>query len=162
MVAPQLLINTKTLKLEKQPENKKEDEKENFETKLEQEAETKGKEDGIDSSDPVKDASNGNNENRKARLRPFLTYVVSPILVFKGLTIALVGVSFNKNGDVLKTDFLFPGLSVDVERKICVPLFLCAWSLQNLHWLLLHCSQSWENSSPPPSWPDGIAANNKS
>ena len=138
MVAPQLLINTKTLKLEKQPENKKEDEKENFETKLEQEAETKGKEDGNDSSDPVKDANNGNNENRKARLRPFLIYVVSPILVFKGLTIALVGVSFKKNGGILKSDFLSPGLSV--ERQISLPLYLCAWSSRNLPWLLLHCS----------------------
>ena len=140
MVAPQLLINTKTLKLEKQPENEKEDEKENFEpeTKQEQEAEIKWKEDGNDSSDPVKDANNGNNENRKARLRPFLTYVVSPILVFKGLTIALVGVSFIKNGGILKSDFPSPGLSV--ERQISLPLFLCAWSSRNLPWLLLHCS----------------------
>ena len=147
MLAPQVLVNSKTLELEKQPENNKEEPG----TNQEQEAEMKEKED--DSRDPAEkdtnthnensaeNGTNGNDENRKARSRPFLTYVVSPILVFKGLTIALVGVSFDKNVGVSNYDHLIsPGLSV--ERRICLPLLLSVWSPRVLPWLLLHRQRS--------------------
>ena len=145
MVAPQLLINTKTLEVEKQPETNKEDGNEDFEpeNKQEHEADMKEKEDANDSSDPAKDNCNGNNGKRKASSRPFLTYIISPILVFKGLTIAIVGVSFNKrDGILLKYDYpLFPGLSFG-KTQICLPLFLGAWSSRVLTWLLLHRPRS--------------------
>ena len=137
MVAPQLLINTKT--------KNEEDDNEGIEleTKQEQAGEMKEKEDDNDSIDLAKDTCNGNNKNRKASSRPFLTYIISPILVFKGLTIALVGVSFDeKDGILMKYDYpLSPGLSVG-KTQICLPLFRCAWSSRVLAWSLLHCPRS--------------------
>ena len=95
MAPPKLFINTKSLELEKQPENESYEDFEP-ESKQEQEAQKKEKEDDNDKSDPAEDAD-GSDENRIARSLPILTYVVSPILVFTGLAIALVGVSSNKN-----------------------------------------------------------------
>jgi len=89
MAPPQLFINTKTLELEKQPENKS---YEDFEpkNKQEQKAEKKDKEEENESNDPAEDAD-GKDENRKAKSLPILTYVVAPILVLTGLAIAFVG-----------------------------------------------------------------------
>ena len=88
MAPPQLFINAKTLELEKQPENEKEDGSEDFKpsNKQEQEAEKEEKGDDNDKSDPDED-TNGMDEK-------------FPILVFSlftSLAFALVGVSFNKN-----------------------------------------------------------------
>ena len=136
MVAPQLLINTKTLELEKQPETNKEDDNEeiDLENKEEHEAEMKEKEDDNDSIDPAKDTCNGNNKNRKESSRPFLTYIISPILVFKGLTIAIVGVSFNSKDGILK--LIISSLQAFLwEDKSVYPYFV----LLGLHEFLLGC-----------------------
>ena len=95
MAPLKLFSNTKTLELEKQLENES---CEDFEpeNKQEQEAQKKEKENENDKSDPA-ESMGGKDENRIARSLPILTYVVSPILVFTGLAIALVGVSSNKN-----------------------------------------------------------------
>ena len=92
MAPPQLFINTKTLELEKQPENTKVDGFADFDPENKQEQET----DKSDYPESSKD-NNGSFANRKERLLSILTNIVSPILVFAGLAIALVGVSFNEN-----------------------------------------------------------------
>ena len=85
MAPPQLFINTKTLELEKQQENKS-------------------------SEDFEPENKHGKDENRSF---PILAYVVCPILVFTDLAIAFVGVSSNKNDSLLKCYYLiFPGLSM--------------------------------------------------
>ena len=95
MAPPKLFINKKTL--EKHPENDKEDGYEDFEPENKQEQETE-KEDKSDNCDPENSKdTNGSNTNRKARSLSILTNIASPILVFTGLAIALVGVSSNKN-----------------------------------------------------------------
>ena len=91
MAPPNLFINTKTLDLEKQPENEKDD---GFED-LQQKDEKKDKGDDIDGSDP----SDGiNKENGKAKFRPPLP-IFSFIVVSNGLAITLAGVSFNYHDD---------------------------------------------------------------
>jgi len=91
MAPPQLFINTKILELEKQPKNEKEDGSEDFESEDKQESGKKDKEkENNNDNDPVEDAD-GSDENRIARSLPILTYVVSPLLVFTGLAIAIVG-----------------------------------------------------------------------
>ena len=139
MAPPKLFINTKSLELEKQPENESYEDFEP-ESKQEQEAQKKEKEDKNDKSDPAEDAD-GSDENRIARSLPILTYVVSPILVFTGLAIALVGVSCNKNVEMGSSHF--PGLTLG--GKICLPLSPCAWPSPVLTYRLLHCPRSWDN-----------------
>ena len=145
MAPPQLFINTKILELEKQPKNEKEDGSEDFESEDKQESGKKDKEkENNNDNDPVEDAD-GSDENRIARSLPILTYVVSPILVFTGLAIAIVGVSSNNDYGMLKWDHLliFPGLSLG--RQVCLPLFLRAWPSPVLTCYLLHCPRSWHN-----------------
>ena len=95
MAPPQLFINTKTLELEKQPENYKVDGFADFEPENKQEQETE-KEDNSDDPESSKD-TDGSFANGKERSLSILTNIASPILVFAGLAIALVGVSFNEN-----------------------------------------------------------------
>ena len=89
MAPPQLFINTKTLGLEKQPENDKEDVDEDFEpeNKQEWEAEKEEKGDNTDYSDPAEDTVGSDYEIGMERSPPILSYVV----VFTGLAIALLG-----------------------------------------------------------------------
>ena len=97
MAPPQLFINKKTLDVEKLSENNKEDVCEDFEPENTQEQETE-KEDKSDDCDSENSKdTNESNANRKARSLSILTNIASPILVFTGLAIALVGVSSNKN-----------------------------------------------------------------
>ena len=94
MAPPQLFINTKTLELEKQPENEKRDGSEDLEpaNKQEQEAEKEEKGDNNDSHDPDEDA-NGMDEKF-----PIFNYIFSLVFcLFTSLAFALVGVSFKKN-----------------------------------------------------------------
>ena len=101
MAPPKLFINTKTLDLEKQPENEKED---GFED-LQQKDEKKDKGDDNDGSDPSDGINKGNG---KAKF-PFPLPIFSFIVVSNGLAITLAGVSFNNHDDdLLKPDFLIP------------------------------------------------------
>ena len=142
MAPPQLFIKTKTLELEKQPDNKSYEDFEP-ENKQVQAAEKKDKQEENESNDPAED-SDENGENRKAKSLPILTYVVSPILVLTGLAIAFVGVSSNKNDSLLSKcyDLIFPGLSLG--RRIYLRLFLRAWPSPVLTCHLLHCPRSWD------------------
>jgi len=91
MAPPQLFINKKTLDVEKLSENNKEDVCEDFEPENTQEQETE-KEDKSDDCDSENSKdTNESNANRKARSLSILTNIASPILVFTGLAIALVG-----------------------------------------------------------------------
>ena len=95
MAPPQLFINTKSLELEKQPGNYKVDGFAHFEPENKQEQEAE-KEDKSDDPESSKD-TNGSFANGRERSLSILTNIASPILVFAGLAIALVGVSFNEN-----------------------------------------------------------------
>ena len=81
MAPPKLFISTKTLELEKQPENKKKGEFED----VERADEKKDKADASDASGPSA-RTNGSDWN---------TYI--GLLVLTGLGLTLVTVSFNKN-----------------------------------------------------------------
>merc|ERR1712025_646229 len=83
MAPPNLFINTKTLDLEKQPENEKED---GFED-LEQKDEKKDKGDDNAGSDPSEGI---NKENGKAKF-PLPLPIFSYIVVSNGLAITLAG-----------------------------------------------------------------------
>ena len=112
MAPPQLFINTKTLELEKQPKNDKEDGYQDIEPEniQEQEANKKDKTDDSEASDPAEHTDGKDDEIRMARPLPILSYM----LVFTGLAIALVGVSFNQNDGMLKYDHLIvPGFSLE-------------------------------------------------
>ena len=88
MAPPQIFINTKALELEKRPENDNEDGDEDFEPEKKQEREGKKEE---------KDDNSDHKIEIKGSL-PILSYIV----VFTGLAIALLGVSFNENDGLLK------------------------------------------------------------
>lgn len=101
MAPPQLSIDTKRLELKLQSDNEKNNGRED--TGTENVADPTGAEE-----------SNGETEKRNEKSRPAL------ILVFVGLVVAYVGVSFNRSNIIMKfhlCDFLFspglPGLFVE-------------------------------------------------
>ena len=105
MAPPQLSIDTKRSELKLQPDN---DENNGC-------ADTGAEKTDSDVANPTgNEESNGEKEKRNEKLRPAL------ILVFFGLVVAFVGVSFNRSNVIMKLhlcDFLFspglPGLSVE-------------------------------------------------
>ena len=114
MAPPQLFINTKTLELERPPKNNKDGGSEDVEPENIQEQETKKKDKVCDSeaSDPAEhtDADGDDDEIRMAKSLPILSYM----LVFTGLAIALLGVSFNQIGGMMKYDHLIsPDFSLE-------------------------------------------------
>ena len=96
MAPPQLFINTKTLELEKQPKDNKDDGYEDFEpeNQHEEEADKNEKEDDKDNCDPDQDTNGtGNDGNRNEKWITILTSMP----IFVGLTVAVFGVSSNEN-----------------------------------------------------------------
>ena len=75
---------------------------------------------------------------------PILSYIV----VFTGLAIAVLGVSFNENDALLKYSLLTSsGFSVEREGYQCHrPLFVCAWSSPLLSGLPPLCPSSTDNA----------------
>ena len=92
MVPPQILINNKTLELEKQPENDKEDGFEDFEPENNQERKAEKKEKADYASDPAEDTVRSDYNTSFEWSFPILSYMV----VFTGLAITLIGVSFKR------------------------------------------------------------------
>ena len=92
MAPPQLFIISKTVELKKQTDNDKEDRSDDVEAENDQQegrVEKKDEKYESDVDDPTgTEESDGETENRKPR--------TAPILVFIGLAVAFVGVSFNK------------------------------------------------------------------
>ena len=96
--------------MKKQTDNEKEDRSDDVEAENDQQetrAEKKDEKYKSDIADPTgSEESDGEKENRKPR--------TAPILVFIGLAVAFVGVSFNKqSNDITKYEFFSPGLSVE-------------------------------------------------
>ena len=94
MVPPQLFIISKTVELKKQTDSDKEDRSDDVKAENDQQegrAEKKDEKYGNDIADPTgSEDSDGEKESRNAKLFP------AHILVFIGLFVAFVGVSFNK------------------------------------------------------------------
>ena len=78
MAPPKLFISTKTLELEKQPENKK-----------------KGEFEDVEQADEKKDKADASGPSERTNGSDWNTYI--GLLVLTGLGLTLVTVSFNKN-----------------------------------------------------------------
>ena len=112
MAPPQLFTISKTVELKKQTDSDKEDRSDDVEAENDQQETRAEKKDEKYKSyvgDPTGiEDSDGEKKNRNAKFRP------AHILVFIGLAVAFVGVSFNKkNNDMTKYEFFSPGLSVE-------------------------------------------------